>query len=506
MLKTAMMFKDGMVLQRDKKIAVWGTIEPGAKVCVSMQGMESCTKAGEDGKWRAICGPYRTSQKEEMVIVSGGDTLRIRDVAVGEVYLAGGQSNMEFPMRFEAHLAEEKKNRDDLIRFFDYPEVAYPEQLDEADYSVHYGIWRRCAPDQIERFSAVGYYFAKALRSRYDVPIGIIGCNWGGTPACAWMSEEAIRGCGGEVWLEDYQAAIRDLDLEKYTSEFKGNPWNYKTDLASDLMFEILETGYTSDVILEKVDAAGFNYALNPPMGPYSERRPTGLYHSMLCQVAPYGIRGVIWYQGEADDEKSGIYHRIFPALIRNWRELWAEELPFLFVQIAPFAHWLACRGTWYPNVRAVQQWTADNVANTAMAVITDCGCDWDIHPKNKRPVGERLALLAEHYVYGEDVLCEAPRMREFDVEKGKITLRFEHAGEGLQLDGNRLDSLEIYQDGYLVDYDSCSAAGDTVCVFGSKICPDLPTEVRLACTEYHNVNLKNSAEIPARPAIVHSR
>ena len=498
-----MMFQDGMVLQRDKRISIWGTADPGADVRVVMQDMEENTSAGRDGKWAVCCGPFRTSFKEDMFISSGTECIWIHDVAVGEVWLAGGQSNMEFPMRFDEHLVAEKDNQDSFIRFFDYPEVAYTGQIEEADYSRNYGFWRFCEPDQLERFSAVGYYFAKKIRQQYDVPIGIIGCNWGGTPACAWMSEEAICSCGGKTWIEDYQSAIRNLDMDKYASEFRSNPWNYKTDLAADPMFEILEIGYPSEVILKKVDEAGLNDALTPAMGPYSERRPAGLYHSMLCEVAPYGIRGVIWYQGEADDEKAEIYHRMFPALIQCWRDLWQEDLPFLFVQLAPFGHWLACRGTRYPEIRAAQQWTADHVRNTAMAVISDSGSEWDIHPKNKQPVGERLALLAEHYVYGEDILCEAPGMTEITVGKGIITLFFEHAGEGLQLQEKRLDSLEIYQGGYPVDYDSCVASGNTVLISGNKIRPDLPTEVRLGWTAYHRMNLKNSAGIPARPAIV---
>lgn len=505
MLKPEMMFSDGMVLQRGKKVAVWGISDPGITVHIIMQGIEEKTVAGKDGKWCIYCGPFRTSHKEEMVIYSGTERIYVHDVAVGEVWLAGGQSNMEFPMKFDEHLDSEKDSYDDCIRFFDYPEIAYLEQIEEADYSKQYGLWRTCSPKQIERFSAVGYYFSKSLRQRYDIPIGIIGCNWGGTPACAWMSEEAIYTCGGKVWLEDYKSAICNLDIDKYESEFKSNLWNYKTDLAADPMFEILETGYSSETILEKVDAAGFNDALTPIMGPYSERRPTGLYHSMLCKVAPYGIRGVIWYQGEADDEKAELYHRIFPALIRCWRNLWHENFPFLFVQLAPFGQWLACKGTRYPEVRAAQQWVADYVQNTAMAVISDSGCEWDIHPKNKQPVGERLAFLAEHYVYGEDILCEAPRIKEITVENGKLTLFFEYSGDGLRLEGNTLDSLEIFQAGYPVSYDFCDAKGNTVLVFGREISSDLPTEVRLGWTAYHRINLKNSAGIPARPAIVSS-
>lgn len=407
-------------------------------------------------------------------------------------------------MKYDAELEAQKAHCDGRIRFFDCPEVAYEGQTDEADYGRQYGFWRICAPEQLEWFSAAAYYFADILCRRYDIPVGIIGCNWGGTPACAWMSGEAIVSCGGKAWLDDYEAAVSALDVEAYRNQFKAHPANYKTDLLSDTLTDILLKGYHTETILEKAAAAGVpGEDLAPVMGPYSERRPAGLYHTMLRPVAPYAVRGVLWYQGEADEEKAYLYRRIFPALIRCWRELWAEELPFLFVQLAPFAEWLGCRGVRYPEVRAAQQWTADHVAHTAMAVITDAGCSWDIHPKNKRPVGERLALLAEHYVYGEDVLCEAPRLREISVRDAGLTLYFEHAGEGLRLQGSRLDSLEIYQAGYPVDHAECRAEKNTVTVSGDAIRAGVPTEVRIAWTDFHEVNLTNSAGIPARPAIV---
>ena len=504
MLKTAIIFRDGLVLQRDKVIAIWGTSDPGASVSITMQGATAQSVSNEKGEWCIHCGPFHTSFREELIVRSGDVQICIRDVAVGEVWLAGGQSNMEFPMRYDEGLEIERTACDGRIRFFEFPKVSYAGQIDERDYFRHYGIWRICSADQIERFSAVAYYFAKHLLGKYDMPIGVIGCNWGGTPACAWMPEEAVRDCGGGVWLEDYESAIAALDGEKYVRDYKGNPLNYKIDLFADPMSDILQIGYSSETIVEKVTALGLEDELNPVMGPYSERRPAGLYHTMLKQVAPYGIRGVLWYQGEADDEKAYVYHRIFPALIRCWRELWKEELPFLFVQLAPFGSWLACRGTRYPEVRAAQQWTADNVSKTAMAVITDCGSEWDIHPKRKKPVGERLALLAERDVYGEeDIVCEAPRLRNVAVEEGRIDLKFDFAGDGLHLYGDRLNALEIFQGGYPVQCDTCEASGDTVCVSGSQIHANLPTEVRLAWTDYYEVNLKNSAGIPARPAIL---
>lgn len=506
MLKAAMLFQDGMVIQRDQAVAVWGTAEPRALVNVTIQGATAQCRSNAKGEWQVKCGPFHTSLEEEMLISSGDGAIRIREVAIGEVWLAGGQSNMEFHMRHDVGLEIEKLNCDSRIRFYDYPEVAYEGQINEAEYGGHYGFWRACSPTQLEWFSAAAYYFASNLCGRYNIPVGIVGCNWGGTPACAWMSENAIASCGGSAWLDDYDTAIAALDIGKYSEDFKSNPANYKVNEFADPMTDILLTGYPTGTILEKAAAIGITAdALNPAVGPYSERRPTGLYRSMLKQVAPYTIKGVIWYQGEADDEKAELYHKMFPALIRCWRDLWNDAIPFLFVQLAPFRRWMNCTGARYPEIRAAQQWTADHVQNTAMAVITDAGCAWDIHPKNKRPVGERLALLARRYIYGDDILCEAPRMRGISVKDSQITLYFDYAGEGLRLQGDQLNSLEIYQGGYPIGYTSCQAGGNAVTVLSDEIHAGMPTEARIAWTDFYEVNLQNSAGIPARPAIVSS-
>lgn len=504
MLKTAILFQNRMVIQREKKVSIWGWADPFSIITVSCQGIDVGTKAGEDGYWLIETGPFRTSECEEMIISSGVEKIRINDIAVGEVWLAGGQSNMEFHMRYDADMEAEKANVETHIRFFDYPEVSYPEEIDEADYSRQYGFWRECTADQLERFSAVGYYFAKKLYEDFCVPVGIIGCNWGGTPACAWMPEEAIIQCGGSAWIDSYNETVNHLDVDRYIREYKSKPSNFKVDQLADPMSDILVSGFSSQEILERAAAIGVTDAdMNPVTGPLSERRPTGLYHSMLKPLAPYSIRGVIWYQGEADDEKAEIYDRIFPALIQSWRKLWSEDLPFLFVQLAPFRQWLGCKGTRYPEIRAAQQWTADNVPKTAMAVITDSGMEYDIHPKKKQPVGERLALLAERYVYLLDVLCEAPRMCSARIRDGSVILQFDYSGEGLRLEGNLLNALEVFQNGYPVAYEACEAQGNTVIVYGSNIRLGFPTEVRLGWTDYYKMNLYNSAGIPARPSLV---
>lgn len=526
MLKTALIFQDHMTIQCEKEIAIWGTADPGAPVSVTMQGKSVDTTADSDGKWTVFCGPFDTSFQEEMTIVSGSEKIVFRDVQAGEVWLAGGQSNMEFHMRYDADMETEKEIcTNDNIRFFDYPEVSYVGQIDEADFLKQYGFWRKAEPDQLERFSAPAYYFAKDLQKKYNVPIGIVGCNWGGTPACAWMPEDTVREGGGQIYLDEYNAALDDLDLRKYEEKFRNNPMNWRTDQLADPVGDLMMFGCTPEEFQAKMEEMGILSGTDlseldpaefmPVMGPKYERRPCGLYESMLKQVAPYGIRGVIWYQGETDgDCHPEVYDTLFPELIRSWRALWKEELPFLFVQIAPLEQWMDCCGKNYVEIRKAQQHAAETVPNTGMAVITDAGMQFDIHPKKKQPVGHRLALLAENKVYGdEDVLCEAPALSGIQVEEGKLTLIFANAGDGLYLSetvphGQKvgketLGGLQIFQNGQELKREQMKAEAreNQVIVTGAEIRASVPTQVRLAQTGWYLVNLYNSAGIPARPA-----
>lgn len=520
MLKTALIFQDNMVLQRDKKIAIWGTAEEGALVKVYIQEKTMETFADQEGKWKVICGPLHTSFCEKMVIVSQNEQITFQGVQVGEVWLAGGQSNMEFHMRYDADIDEEKKNcHNDNIRFFDYPEVSYVEQINEANFFENYGYWCKADCDQLERFSAVAYYFAKDLQQKYEVPIGIIGCNWGGSPAVAWMSESAIQKGGGQIYIDEYKEAIKGLDLQKYEELFKYNPEYWRTDLLANPISDLLMFGATPKELQNKLAEMGIAMAetdidtFQPLVGPKYERRPSGLYESMLKPLVPYGIRGVIWYQGETDgDCHPEVYQTLFQALICNWRELWQEQLPFLFVQIAGLERWMDCCGKNYVQIRDAQKYVADNMPNTGMAVVTDVGMKYDIHPKKKQPVGHRLALLAERKVYGDNVLCDAPELYTFYVEEGKIILEFRHAGEGLyiaekapygQVIGKeKLGGLQIFQNGSELNDEKLKviAQSDTVIIYGEEIKTDADIEIRIAQTGWYLVNLYNSAGIPAMP------
>ena len=523
MLELARIFRSGMVLQRGRQIAVFGRASVGATVIVTLQGKSSSVKAGDSGDWKAFIGPLKASESETMTVVSGIDIITIDDVAVGEVWYLGGQSNMEFHMKFDMDLEEEKKICDDpYLRFFDYPEVSYPEQLFEDDYWKHYGFWRKADSNQLFRFSAVGYYFAKMLRKKLGVPIGLVGCNWMGTPICAWMDKECVRENGGSVYIEEYENALATLDMEEYEKKFRKDPNSYRVDQLADPIMNEVMFGTSIPELTKKLEKLGIEMpspdSWGPLIGPKWNCRPAGLYESMVMPLVPYGIRGFLWYQGESDgDTHPDAYVTLFPALIRKYREIWGDEnLPFLFVQIEGLDHWLNCSGEAYVQIRSIQQHVADTVENTGMAVVTDCGMQYDIHPKKKKPAGERLALQALNRVYGySDLLCEAPRLKGIKVKGRDLVLKFDFAGEGLYVKelmpyGEKAPDtcgnwLRIFETDNELDPSSLSfsAEGDEVVISGYDFDPQKQYRAELAITGWHQVPVYSSADLPARPAVI---
>lgn len=515
MLELASIFDNNMVLQRGKTVVIWGLAEPHAHITVQIQGQTATAVADNEGVWQVTLAPLHTSFAEKLVVQTDCEELILQDVQVGEVWLAGGQSNMELPMCFDLSYESERAScTDDALRFYDVPETSYIGQLKDADYSL-YGFWRRATPDDLGQFSATAYYFAKVIRRCYNIPVGIIGCNWGGTPACSWMSEQAIRAGGGQILLDEYIAAIQNLDLPEYERHFNANPANFRTNLLHDPIHCMMHAGATPAEMDTAMERLGLLTTWGPPLiGPKYEKRPSGLYKTMLKPLAPYALRGIIWYQGETDgDTHPELYATLFPALIADWRQLWKEELPFLFVQIAPLERWLHCVGEPYATIRTAQQHTVDTVPGTGMAVITDAGMRWDIHPKAKRPVGERLALLARHLVYSEDILCEAPTLDAVFPDEGKLTLHFLHVGTGLHLawltpygealPAEQMTGITVVQNGVKVDTNSLTAyvSGDTVILSGSTL-HAVATEVGIAQGGWYQINLYNSVGLPARPAV----
>lgn len=529
-MKPAAIFQDGMILQRNKPAVIWGTGAQGETIRGEIQGKEAAAAVDADGNWTLTLPALAASEEEELVLRSVSpagleETKVFRQVAVGEVWVAGGQSNMEFHMRYEKHMAEAMKHcANPRVRFFDVPEVCYEGQSEEFDYS-RMGIWRKADWENLEYFSAVGYYFERDLEKILDVPVGIIGCNWGGTRSCAWMSAESVERVG-KPWMQMYRERTAEMDLDAFWKNQHGNPMNHRGDPFADPFGEAVLPRTLSAEEMEELfrqmpdDGKTFLQEMQPT------EIPGCLYEHMLKTIAPYGIRGFLWYQGESDDEpgKQGLYQDMLTALIGDWRALWNDpRLPFLFVQLPGWETWLDGPGNRdYMTIRSCQEYVAKNVDEAYLCSISDAGEQRDIHPKDKKVVGERLALLARGHVYGEALLCDPPTAEKIRRDGDRAEITFANAEGGLTVKGDRVEALHIYpaqktggekdaseksenEPGRRTETSRRTEIPFTADVEGEKLVIRLPegtgrVSIEFARTRWYLVNLYNQAGIPAIP------
>ena len=514
-LKTGILFQDGCVLQRQKEIAVWGEGPEGEAVTVTLAGSRAECRVS-NGSWKCMLPSMEAAEGLNMEITCGGETLFIRDVSVGEVWIAGGQSNMEFFLCYDAQwedmqCAAEQENKNPRIHMFNVPRLAFPGH--EKDVSES-GYWFEEGDDAWPYFSAPGYSFARSIQPVLGVPVGIIGCNWGGTSASTWLEESWLKEAPLDVYLKEYGMAVAGKDPEALKA-------------ASVKAFAL------EDSLEHRTEWAGVMYGISleeqkewmkkpagpeNPMGPYNVGRPGGLYHQMLEKIIPFSARGVLWYQGESDEGHAEIYDRLFAAMIRCWRQSFAQELPFLYVQLAPYGWWLGGIGEKYPELRRRQEMVGESVPDAYMASIMDLGMYEDIHPKHKKEVGERLALLARGKVYGESLLCEPPALIGAERTQEGIALHFANVGLGLwemekqpeaEAEAERPSPLtgpEQMKDGFVVSQEDrlleireIDLRTDTV-VLRTEPLSDAKCQVSFAWVPYIRVRFYNSADLPMKP------
>jgi sialate O-acetylesterase len=386
------------------------------------------------------------------------------------------------------------------VRFYYTNKIAWKdEHFYEAEKNTCWQTWDSPARGA---WSAAGYFFAKKLACELDCVVGIIGCNWGGTSASAWMRKNFLeQDKDTNTYLTDYEEATRGKSIEQQCKEFddyeiENARWQEKFSKLWEKQPGI--TWAEAEKVLGK----------NPWPGPASCKnpyRPTGLYDCMISRIVPYTLKGVLWYQGESDDDVEGSaahYAQSLQTLIADWRALWGEELPFFVVQLPGFRSWLAVVGRDYPLIRQAQQETADAYKNVFLCSISDLGEELDIHPKNKKDVGERLALLALRHLYGRDILADPPRLLSWERLGGRLVLRFANAGEGLAVPGETLNALEIRAGEEALTY-PFKVSGDSL-----ELCAESagegPLTVSFAKENWYLVNLYNSAGLPAIPFEFH--
>ena len=492
-LSFAPIFGDGMVLQREKMLTVWGTTEGEGSVRVYLGDFRS-EAVTVDGEWKCTFPPMAAATGLTLLAKQGAEIIRIQNVMIGDVWLAGGQSNMEFFLRYEAHFEEAKALQNNkMIRMYTCPRIAFEGQK---PYQSGCGYWFGEDDPAWKTFSSAAYWFARELQPELNVPVGIIACNWGGTSASAWIPTRSLEGSELEVYLRDYETAISGIDpVENKNASMLG--WAFQED--PDHMKEWAGVMYGIDrqAQLERL----VNRAGNPtvPMGPYNKNRPGCLYEQMVAPIKDCAIKGVLWYQGENDVHHASLYSRLFETLITEWRKIWGEDIPFIFAQLAPFGQWLALDGKRFPEIRRQQEIVSKTVPNCYMISTSDVGMRYDIHPKEKKELGHRFFLQAMDKVYGCHCLADAPENVEVTVEENYIRILFANTGAGLQVEGERAALFEVVLNGTPVPIKNMNVLRNTIVL----TCEDtLKGALRVSFAEdpYYEVNLYNSAGIPMKP------
>jgi sialate O-acetylesterase len=481
------LFTDNMVLQQGMPVPVWGTADPGEEVAV-MVAAEGATSgfavkatADQAGHWMVKFPVTQRPEAPIRITVKGKNTVELKNVLVGEVWVCSGQSNMEMSVNgtFEAPKTIAAAANPKLWLF-----TVKKATATEPQKTVE-GKWVECTPDTVKGFSAVGYFFGRDLQKDLNVPVGLIHTSWGGTPAEAWTSQEGLDAVPSlKYYHERFAQTMKGYDPEKAQEKFKA-------DLAK----------WEEAAAKAKADGKPAPRRPNPQAAPAkSPNSPSTLYNAMIAPLIPYGIKGAIWYQGESNASKAYEYQTLFPTMIEDWRTHWGQgDFPFLFVQLAPFMKISKEPGeSPWAELREAQRLTTQKVKNTAEAVIIDVGEETDIHPKKKEPVGHRLALAAEALAYGKHVEYSGPEYKAMKTEGNRVALSFDHAGAGLEARDGALTGFTVAGKDHKFHTAQAEIQGETVVVWNPDVSD--PVAVRYGWANYPVVNLWNKDGLPASP------
>ena len=471
------LFSDHMVIQSGGLVPVWGTADPDEEITVSLGKRLQSTRAGADGKWMVNLPKLKPGGEALTLTVKGKNTLTVNDVLVGEVWLASGQSNMEFPFHNGGYseAVHEEANLPQL-RMFTVKRQSTRSPRQECE-----GAWVVCNPKSVESFSAVAYFFGQELHQALKVPVGLIASSWGGTDIASWTSEEAQAKVPElksklDAWKtsqEHYDAAKAKEQWDKDMAQWKEQAAKAKAEGAQPPRRPLLR--------------------VQPDLDP---NHPANLYNGMIAPLIPYAFQGVIWYQGEHNCgslESAKLYATQLPLLVEDWRARWGRELPFAWVQLPNFEQ----KG-FRPVVREAMLKSL-KVKNTGMAVTIDIGEANNNHPKNKAEVSRRLSLWALGTVYHEEVPSisgPVPLLRE--VHGDHIAVTFDHADEGLVAKGGQLKGFQIAGEDKVWKTAVAKIAGAEVLISHPEITK--PVAARYAWAANPEANLYNGAGLPATP------
>jgi sialate O-acetylesterase len=465
-----------MLLQRDQPVHIWGWAEPGEEVSVELNAHRAATVADQNGAWAVDLPPMQAGGPFQMT-VHGTNTIQVDDILVGDLWVASGQSNMEFPLNGFA--GAPLKDGPHEIAAANHPELRL---FHVEGSSINYPLvdlhqktgWTVCTPETVPNFSAIAYFFGRELAATQKISLGLIDSTWGGTPAESWISLPAMTGNAALAPAFDEFAMIsarRATELKRWERE-------------------------------DADDAVTRSKGQTPPKRSrnrsFDGNTPAALFNGMIAPLQAMHIRGVIWYQGEgsATTSRTPIYGRLFPALIEDWRKGWKQpEMPFLFVQLANYnAH----GSKYWPAIRDAQRRTLTLVPHTGMAVAIDVGESNNVHPADKQTVAHRLALAARATVYGEPIEYSGPLVSHTSLEAGALRVWFHHAA-GLRSSGAQVPGFEVAGDDHnFLPATDAHIEGDQIVVSNPKIAR--PVYVRYGFQDDPNpkLDLYNSAGLPA--------
>ncbi len=429
---------DHMVLQQEQTVKIWGwTTNSSEQISIQATwNKDTVSTRAARGYWElelqtpSYGGPYK-------IHILGHEKITIKDVLIGEVWLASGQSNMEMPVDSVRRGFPGMMDYQSEIAAADYPKIRLflvEKKLAYAPQDDLIGQWSVCSPTTVRNFSAVAYVFGEQIHKTLQVPVGMIASSWGGTNAETWIRKEYLEA---------------DPNLAKSAQERTENRnWPFRVGHA---------------------------------------------FNGMIHPIIKFSIKGAIWYQGESNRPNANQYAAVMEALIKNWREEWESEFPFYFTQIAPYNYQQGVAGTY---VREAQLKTL-SVPKTGMAVTNDLGNIKNIHPRLKREVGERLALWALAKDYGQtNLIYSGPLFRSMQIKGANATINFDHASSGLVTNGIKLIGFEVAGSDQVFHPAEASIKGQSVVVHSAKVTK--PVAVRFAFGDQIEPNLYNVAGLPA--------
>jgi sialate O-acetylesterase len=474
-VKLPSVFGDHMILQQDTKARIWGWADAREKITIfTSWGDEIKVSADKQGNWKTEIPTPAGSYTPHQIIVKGKNTIYLRNVLIGEVWLCSGQSNMGWSVRQSNNSYEEiKKANHPAIRFFHVPNAMAWEP--QKDVNAH---WEICTSETAANRSAIAYFFGRNLKEKLDVPVGLIISAWGGSGAQAWIDKKTAKEEGHKDIVDWY---------DKHEKKMK------------EIRFDWLKS--TAAWRVNQIEGKPIDYSTRPSRQklPGDNHIPFALYNAMINPLKTYSLKGALWYQGESNVSRANQYRTLFPAMIKSWRNVWNQgDFPFYFVQLAPY-HYNDFNGFKSAELRDAQSETLNKVESTGMVVTTDIGNANDIHPRKKQEVAYRLYLLAlnEYGLMNEGY--SSPFYKSNDIKKRSLLINFKFAKELNISRGNSIAGLTIAgKDQKFVPAMGEIVNGNELRVWSDKV--KKPVAVRYGWSNAPFINIVNEVNLPLSP------